>query len=228
VLPSPHPADPAGADLAGTVVVLLADRGATRAADHHLLVDAVARLTGADASSVRLSQRCPTCGKAGHGPLRVDVAGAASPVLHVSLARTAGRVALAVTAAGPVGVDLEFLAAVVRAPIHDALLSPAEAAAVAALPPAAAATALTTAWTAKEALLKAAGVGLRVDPRTLTIDLDAARPALVDWPAAPFPLDWVHLLPVPGAADADLVITVAVVSAARPQLLLTGPGPRVR
>jgi 4'-phosphopantetheinyl transferase len=218
-----------GVDLSAVVVVALGDRAATSAEDHQVLAHLVARLAGVDAASVALSQDCPTCGASGHGPLRVALAGRAdgSPTVHVSLARAGGRVALAVTAAGPVGIDLESVADVGRAPVAAALLSPAEADAVRALPAPAAETALAELWTAKEAVLKAAGIGLRVDPRDLSIRLDpltapagngdgAEQRRLVEWPQAPFPVAKLHLLPVP--APSGTVITVAVVCDRRPEL----------
>lgn len=228
-------------DLATTVVVVLGTRAATRAEDHRALTHLVARLTGVDAASVALTQVCPRCGQSGHGPLRVELDGAA---VHVSLARSDDRLALAVTAAGPVGIDLESVAALARAPLDDVLLSAAEADAVTRLGPPGSVAAVAVLWTAKEAVLKSAGVGLRVDPRELTItgartaDLAGLTPAdandandaarLVDWPHAPFPLAEVHLLSV--VAPPGTIGTVAVVCARRPALLIlpTGSGPRLR
>ncbi|WEO76566.1 4'-phosphopantetheinyl transferase superfamily protein [Cryobacterium sp. SO2] len=218
--------DTLGVDLSTSVVVALGEKASTPAGDHRALVDLVARLTGVPAASVSLGQECPHCGAAGHGPLRVRFGDGASPVpaIHVSLARCGGRRALAVTAAGPVGIDLESVADISRAPVAEVLLSPDEADAVAALGPRAAADALAVLWTTKEAVLKAAGVGLRVDPRDLTIALDpagepgTAHRLLISWPDAPFPIDQVRLLPV--AAPPGTVVTVAVVCARRPQLRL--------
>ena len=218
-----------GVDLSAVVVVALGDRAATTAEDHHALAHLVARLAGVDAASVSLSQECPTCGASGHGPLRVGLGGRAddSSTVHVSLARAGGRLALAVTAAGPVGIDLESVADVARAPVAAVLLSPAEADAVHSLSAPAANTALAELWTAKEAVLKAAGVGLRVDPRDLSITLDpltvpagiggsADQRRLLVWPQSPFPLPELHLLPVP--APSGTVATVAVVCGRRPEL----------
>jgi 4'-phosphopantetheinyl transferase len=228
--PSADPARdaPVSIDLAGTVVVQFADQAPTRAGDHRRLVALVGRLTGVDPASITLEQVCPNCGASGHGPLRVVLGGPAgsAPAVYVSLSRAEGRLALAVTSAGPVGIDLESGAALGRAPVADALVSVAEARALAALDPDDAGAALVSTWTAKEAVLKAAGTGLRVDPRDLTIALptvaaptaagSAARvpaqapaqlaaqlagevagwPVLAHWPAAPFPLDRWHLHPL--------------------------------
>lgn len=223
-------------DLATTVVVALGSRAAARAEDHRSLAHLVARLAGVDAASVGLSQLCPTCGRPGHGPLRVQLrdAPAASATVHVSLARSGDLLALAVTAAGPVGIDLESVAAVGRAPLNDALLSPSEADALARLGPPESEVALAALWAAKESVLKAVGVGLRVDPRELTVSRGSSSPAdqtpadtadrwrLAEWPHAPFPLNELHLLSV--LTPPGTIGTVAVVCARRPTLRILSPG----
>ncbi|MBX0300322.1 4'-phosphopantetheinyl transferase superfamily protein [Cryobacterium sp. 1639] len=226
------PATPAddlrGVNLLRTVVVSLGDRAETAAGDHRRLAALVARLTGVDPASVTLHQVCPHCGEAGHGPLEVVFSGAAVPALavHVSLARAAGKLALAVTAAGPVGIDIESIAELTRAPVADVLLSPAETDAFSALDPGRAPAALAALWTAKEAVLKAAGVGLRVDPRDLTVVLDGAGAPvrLAGWPSAPFPVTALHLLPAPAPVGA--VATVAVLCADRPRVHRIAAPPR--
>jgi 4'-phosphopantetheinyl transferase len=225
-------------DLSATVVVLVSERARTRADDHPILLRLVAGLTGVDARAVTLHQVCPACGRPGHGPLRVafetapGVAPGTGPAVRVSLARAAGWLALAVTAAGPVGIDLESVDDLRRSPVSDALVSEAEARVLTGLGPSAAEAALGVLWTAKEAVLKAAGLGLRIDPRELTVTLPAAgaastrhtpeRPALVHWPAAPFSPAAIQLHPL--AAPAGTVGTVAVVSTAPARLVLL-PGP---
>jgi 4'-phosphopantetheinyl transferase len=236
---SPGSARPGGSapaiDLSRTVAVAVGDRAETRAGDHALLAGLVARLTGVAAASVGLTQRCAHCGAGDHGPLRVRISDSPAVVPRVSLARAGGRLALAVTAAGPVGVDLESLADLARAPLDAVALSPAEAAALAPLRPAAAAeVALANIWTTKEAVLKAAGLGLRVDPRELTVMLETAGPTdaraprtatrTVSWPRAPFPDHDVQLWPL--AVPHGTVATVAVVCADRPALLLVAPPAR--
>lgn len=216
-------------DLSRTVAVALGDRAETPAGDHALLAELVARLTGVDAASVGLTQRCPHCGSGDHGPLRVRIAGSPCAAPQVSLARTGGRLALAVTAAGPVGIDLESLADLARAPLDDVALSPTEVATLATLQPPAAAAALATIWTTKEAVLKAAGLGLRVDPRELSVTLEStgrtddrspgpASRRTVSWPRAPFPDDDVQIWSVP--APRSTVATVVVACARRPALLV--------
>jgi 4'-phosphopantetheinyl transferase len=216
----PSRADLRGERLADSVVVLLGDRGRSRAEGHRALITLVAALTGMPAAAVSLSQVCESCGRSGHGQLRVHGAGGG---VHVSLSRSDGHLALAVTGAGPVGIDLESVAALGSFPVDPVLCSPAESAALGSLRGHAADAARGALWTAKEAVLKAAGVGLRVDPRGLSFEPvtgGAERMALVRWSGAPVPLDTVHLLPVP--APAGMAASVAVFAAGRPRLRLVG------
>lgn len=135
-----------------------------------------------------LVRRCTRCGGA-HGKPRLQ-----HPSLHVSLAYVASAVAVAVTDAGPVGVDLERPPATGFDGFDGVALAPGE-------------TASTTAerarlWTRKEAALKATGEGLLRDPRTVDVRGTTALGA--------------HLLDVdlPGA----LTSAVAVLCAQRPRL----------
>lgn len=218
---------PPAVDLGSTVVVTIADRTSTTAGDHRVLVGLIARLTGVADTAVSLTQLCPQCGATDHGALRATLAGAAddSPV-YVSLARAGGLLAVAVTGAGPVGIDLESVADLARSPVAGVMLSAAEAAGWAALGRQPTPTELAVVWTSKEAVLKAAGVGLRVDPRDLTVVADAATGILgarrlAAWPLSPFDPDTLWLLPV--AAPGGMVATVAVVSAGpRPALHSVG------
>ncbi len=80
------------------------DRDAYRAA--HLLARLCAgELLGIAPSQVRLEQRCPRCGTAGHG--RPSIVG--QPEVWVSLSHTRGHVA-AVAATSECGIDVERIA----------------------------------------------------------------------------------------------------------------------
>jgi 4'-phosphopantetheinyl transferase len=131
-----------------------------RAADRAALVALAARVLGVDAATLRLDRRCPNCGGLDHG--RPTIAGGA---VAVSLARTDGVRALAVSTVGPVGVDVERVSRVRRAPL-DAFTVVERAEIDLAPDPDRRRTEL---WAAKEAILKAEGTGLRVDPRTVDV-----------------------------------------------------------
>lgn len=83
----------------------------------------------------------------------------ALPGLHTSLAHADGMVAVALSASGPVGVDVEMRSVASLRPIADLVCAPAEADALRDRGREADADLLAL-WVRKEALLKAAGIGL--------------------------------------------------------------------
>ncbi|MCY7290535.1 MAG: 4'-phosphopantetheinyl transferase superfamily protein [Cryobacterium sp.] len=207
-------------DLAGDVFVVVTSRGATDAADRRFLAAAAARVLGADPPgadplAVRIDRSCPHCGGQDHGrPLVAAPPGSTLGLLHVSLSRSDARLACALTFLGPVGVDIQSVAAVSRAGFDTVAFAPAELAALAELPPADVAGARARLWTAKEAVLKCTGDGLRVDPRDLGVSLAGqGAPRLDAWREARFPVAAMRLLGFnPGAG---LVGTVAVLAEGR-------------
>ncbi|HEY4270041.1 MAG TPA: 4'-phosphopantetheinyl transferase superfamily protein [Galbitalea sp.] len=133
----------------------------------------VARVLDVDPASVALSHLCTNCGSTSHGrpliamPARLRSAG-------ISIAHSHGIDAIAVNPTGPIGVDLESISRVARASIAASLLHPAEH------PPTP--RDVTRLWSAKEAVLKLLGIGLRLDPRALHIDFGVDSAHLVSWP----------------------------------------------
>lgn len=129
----------------------------------HLLVrDVAAELLSVPAAAVRVDQRCPRCGRHGHGRPRISAPGC--PPLFASWSHGAGRIAAA-AAFAPVGVDVE--AAHVRALSDRALrlvLAPSELARlrIAAEPE----LQLLNLWTRKEALVKVGAISLDDFART--------------------------------------------------------------
>ncbi|WP_420175617.1 4'-phosphopantetheinyl transferase family protein [Luteococcus sp. OSA5] len=123
---------------------------------HRLALELVHGLTGQD--DTRLVHACPRCGSSQHG--RPVLTGPARGV-HVSLARDRDHrmTVVAVCPQAPVGVDLEARGvadfdgfdAVARHPREGGLDA-------------------TRLWVRTEAVLKAHGVGLGVDPRTVRVD----------------------------------------------------------
>ncbi|MFF1632447.1 4'-phosphopantetheinyl transferase family protein [Leifsonia sp. NPDC058248] len=122
-----------------------------------LLRELVAELAGVDAGSVRIEARCPDCGGPHGRP--VVMAPDAARRIHVSLSHVGGTVVAVASADRTVGVDAEPA---------DALADRSRAAGIR--------NALGRTdgdplllWTAVEAVLKADGRGLRVDPRTVSL-----------------------------------------------------------
>ncbi|MCU1538226.1 MAG: 4-phosphopantetheinyl transferase superfamily protein, partial [Humibacillus sp.] len=118
--------------------------------------DVLGRVVGVDPSALTFARTCDRCGQQ-HGPPRL----VGHPKVQVSLARTAGLVAVAVSTVGPVGVDVELVAATDFAGFDAVATHPADrSGAVDRLGRA-------RGWVRKEAALKALGVGLRADPATV-------------------------------------------------------------
>ncbi len=130
-----------------------------RTAADALLDDLVARQVDA---RLAVGRRCPRCGGSGHGQPYVD-----GDTVHVSLSRAPGLVVAAVSTAGPVGVDVEQAGSARFPGFEDVAVHPDETS-----------TDATRTWVRKEALLKATGWGLTVDPRAVLLD---DVPSLVAW-----------------------------------------------
>ncbi|MGK5532616.1 alpha/beta fold hydrolase [Streptomyces sp. URMC 129] len=153
-----------------------------------------------------------------HGkPLLTD-----SPHVHVNLSHSGPFAAVAVTAAGPVGVDVE-----VPRPVGDpgglarTMMSDAEYARWRALDEPAASEALFRHWTYKEAVLKALGLGLAGGLRSVVTTADAAGlPVLSHLPAGAGPVARWTLRDLfrgrgrPGAAPGPAPLPAAVAVAA--------------
>ncbi len=113
-----------------------------------------------------------------------------------SLSHSGTQVAIAITDAATIGVDIELSPP--RAPLRelaDVLCSTDEAATLALLPPAQHEAWLLALWTRKEALLKAFGVGLKEPPSSMSLSgtNGVAPPAS----AGNAPACWVHPLQLP-------------------------------
>jgi 4'-phosphopantetheinyl transferase len=121
--------------------------------------DAMARLVaefaGAAPREVRVVRACRSCGSDRHGKPQV-VMPDDHPPHHVSLSRSDAHAVVAVTDAGPVGVDVEALT-----PGIDIVT-----------------------WARMESIVKATGHGLMIDPGDVDVTPPDAPPALLRWPAS--------------------------------------------
>jgi 4'-phosphopantetheinyl transferase len=174
------------------VTVRLAHPGESRAADREALAAFTAEVTGAHPASTAVGRRCAHCGSDAHGrPWATVLFGGVVAAVGVSLSRSPGVVALAV---GPVGlgVDVERVSRVAAAPLDASTRGEHER--YGADP-----VRLAACWAAKEAVLKRDGRGLRVDPASVDVDLDAGR-ATLDGGLHPVRVRWL---------DDDLVLAVA-------------------
>lgn len=117
----------------------------------------VARVRDVDPADVVITHRCRACGSTAHGaPTTAGV--------HLSITRAPGLVAVAVSTAGPVGLDVEPRTDRVFDGFDDVALAPQERAR------ARGAEDRLRAWVRKEAVLKACRLGLTVDPRLVVLD----------------------------------------------------------
>lgn len=134
------------------VVVRWAHVDDARSGARRLLRDAVAQVAGCSPGDVELHQSCPRCGGP-HGRPTVEIAGRHGP--EVSFAH-AGDLAIVAVARAPVGVDIEPIGS----PTHGIDLR---------------------VWVRTEAVLKATGFGLEIDPRLVDVGPATAPPRLVGW-----------------------------------------------
>jgi len=138
-----------------------------------LLAHEVGGFTGLSPDETRIVRSCPRCGSADHGtPAVVRSDGRDAP--WVSLSRAGGIVVVAVSGAGPVGVDVEQPRAARFAGFANVALHPAEHAPTV--------EARATLWARKESLLKATGDALHLDPALIRVSAADQPPRLVEWP----------------------------------------------
>lgn len=141
-----------------------------------LLRAVLGAMLDAPARAVPLDATCGRCG-APHGKPRLAMA---RPPAEASLAHAGDRVAVAVTHSAAVGVDVEPVNRPRTGPaVLAAALAERERAAVSSLPEPRQPWALMTYWTRKEAVLKAAGLGLTTDPATVAVAAPTEPPRLV-------------------------------------------------
>lgn len=127
---------------------------------------------------VPLDRSCLACG-APHGRPRLAGCGRE---LRLSVSHAGDRVALAVTRAPAVGVDVEVVSNGSDVDGLEArVLTPTEACALSGLDPARRAVGFLTYWTRKEAVVKATGDGLGADLRRIEVSPPAAAPELLEW-----------------------------------------------
>jgi 4'-phosphopantetheinyl transferase len=143
----------------------------------------LARYTGLRPADVRFDRTCGQCGEP-HGKPVLEGGGVEHSVAH------SGDLIAVAVARTPVGVDVEQLDGRPHPLGGDGdpealarlVLSAAERAVLAAVPPAGRARAFLVAWTRKEAVTKATGDGLRAAFSDVVVAADAGSPRLVAWP----------------------------------------------
>ena len=161
---------------------------------------ALARYTGRRPADVRLDRTCPRCGEP-HGKPVIAGGGPGHSVAH------SGDLIVVAVAGTPIGVDVEQAGerrhllggdgdpeALARL-----VLSEAEQAVLAEVPPGDRARAFLVAWTRKEAVTKATGDGMSVAFSEVVVAADAGPPRVTAWPYPRSPQE-VSLLDLDAAA----------------------------
>lgn len=130
--------------------------------------------------------------------------------LHVNIASAGDRVVCAVTEFGPVGVDVESHSVIADAnrfgEVDRILLTPAERQLLGELGDRVGA--LTRWWVRKEAVLKASGEGLTVEPTALQMSAPDEAPQLLGWQGHPVPALWMSDLNVGDGYEAAVVVVI--------------------
>ncbi|MDX6741602.1 4'-phosphopantetheinyl transferase family protein [Actinocorallia sp. A-T 12471] len=168
-----------------------------------LLRAAAAAELGVTPGEVVVDRTCQGCG-AQHGKPRIVTDG---PVLEVSVSHAGDRVAVALSALGPVGVDVEQIVPGAAA-MPELALTPAERTILRGVPPEGKDAAYVAMWVRKEAVLKATGHGLRIPPDQVEVTGPDAPPALLRWPLdlAPASVGLFPLDPGPGYAGVVAIL----------------------
>jgi 4'-phosphopantetheinyl transferase len=129
---------------------------------------------------VPLDRTCPDCDRP-HGAPRLP--GGTGP--YVSISHSGDRIALAVSTAGPLGVDVEAARGELDREVAGRVLGSAEVADLERLGPARRQSGLLAYWTRKEAVVKATGDGLRVPLTDLHVSAPDEGPRLLAWRGRP-------------------------------------------
>ena len=175
---------------------------------HVLLRSLLADHTGDPAGSFSFVRSCPTCGSDRHGKPMVD----GQPDLHVSISYGARLAVAALSHDGPVGVDVEAISAADFEGFDRVTLSSDEIDDLrsAALAGSDLLRARCRLWARKEAILKATGHGLAIDPTQVVVSPPWSEAALVAWHAeVPRPE---HLALSDVSVDDDHAVAVALCS----------------
>lgn len=146
---------------------------------HALLRRLVAHHAGVDPAQVRFGRQCGACGSQEHGA--PQVAGRAD--LSVSLSYCEDLALAALTEGSAVGCDVERVEGADFEGFARVTLADSERTAVETLTGTALLQARTIIWARKEAVLKATGFGLVVDPAAVVVSSPYATPSLVGWRA---------------------------------------------
>lgn len=176
-------------------------------AAHALLRTSIGDRLGVPAASIAFDRTCATCGSHSHG--KPSIVG--HPELFISLSYAGGLAVVALTSAGQVGADVEEVTESDFDGFNVVTLADQEVAAMESLATEQLRAGRATIWARKEAILKATGHGLVVDPREVVVSGPLEPAALVDWLGEKDPPGPVQVADV-DLGDLDHQAAVAVVT----------------
>lgn len=176
---------------------------------HALVRRALGEVLDQDPSGLSFHRRCTTCRSELHGkPSLVGI-----PDWHFSLSYTSRLAVVAIAEEVEVGVDTEDLTDADFEGFAGATLAEEEVAAFAELSGHDLLEARARVWARKEAVLKATGHGLVVDPAEVLVSGPLSPPALVDWRAEEPPPAAVSMADVPLMTESHRAAVVALTDA---------------
>ena len=163
----------------------------TRTLPAHVLARAtVAQWMNLEEAVVVVRNDCLACGGRDHGRPSVERVPGAPPSPHLSLTHPRGLAMVALTGAGPVGIDCEPAGADLLEDFDDVALAPAEARSLRRWGPASRPAGRLRYWVRKEAVLKATGLGLATDPREVVVSGWREPARVLRDPAGGDPAQW--------------------------------------
>jgi 4'-phosphopantetheinyl transferase len=183
---------------------------ATARLSRGLLRLVLARYLNVPPAEIEIDRSCPHCGRAHGRPRLGRQHAAATGAIEFSVTHGGDLLVLAFAGGPPVGVDVEPIGAPedVRAELLDFTLTAAERVRLREVPAPERIRVFLRHWTGKEAILKALGTGLDVEPQAVTLP--------------PFPINGKASVTLPGSRPVDLWITDVEVGPAHVCTLATG------
>lgn len=151
---------------------------------------------GIPPAKVVIDRSCELCGQP-HGRPRLPGTG-----LHASISHSAEYVAVAMTEAGPVGIDIEKILEVDYEPLLSSVCAPSERRHLRG------SREFYTYWTRKESALKATGDGLSLPMTDIRVTPPRKAPTILQYRGArSFHAQMVDVSPTPGYAGAVTVLS---------------------
>jgi 4'-phosphopantetheinyl transferase len=183
---------------------------ATARLSRGLLRLVLARYLNLPPAEIAIDRTCPDCGRSHGRPRLRRRHETAMEAIEFSVTHGGDLLVLAFAGSPPVGVDVEPVGALedVRAELVDFTLTAAERVRLLEVPAPERTRIFLRHWTGKEAILKALGTGLDVEPQAVSLP--------------PFPINGKASVTLPGSPSVDLWITDVEVGPAHVCTLATG------